>query len=79
MFRNIALPDNNLSLCMLKPLRTIHREITRGLCLICAEEMTSEFRGGCKHQQQPAEGNKTLSFMCCCAESQHNMFIFAAF
>lgn len=43
MFRNIVPPNTNLSLCMLKPLRMIHQEITRGLCLICAEEMTSKF------------------------------------
>lgn len=39
----IVLPSRNMILCVLKPLRTTHREITRGLCLICAEEMTSKF------------------------------------
>lgn len=43
MFRNIVLPNSNLVLHMLKPLRTIHQEITRGLCLICVEEMMSKF------------------------------------
>lgn len=43
MFRKIVLPNSDLVLCMMKPLRTIHQEITRGLCSICAEEMTSKF------------------------------------
>lgn len=43
---------------MLKPLRTTRQEITRGLCLICVEEMTSKLSNVCQQQQRPAGGNK---------------------
>ena len=34
--------DTNIILCVFKPNRTTHQGITRGLCLICVEEMMSK-------------------------------------